>query len=177
MQNEETAENNELETQDVDQSEYVEDEEPTEEDTESTEEESEDDSEVEARLKQLENENAKLQRLLNKKSQTPESKKIIKKTKTESVDVDERILVNQGIDDEVLAELKDIAKAKRMSLIDARNTPVFKAFEKQFEEEKKTESARLGASKGSGTRREQKTFKTPGLSKEEHRKMWEANYK
>lgn len=177
MQNEEITEDVELEEQDNEESEEDTDTESTEDESDESEDESEDDSDVADQLKSKDNEIAKLKRLLAKKDKPESKKKLITKPKADSVDVDERILISQGMDDELLSELKDIARAKKMTLMDAKKTPVFQAFEKQFEEEQKAESARLGASKGSGSKRVEKTFATPKLSKEEHRKMWDKQFK
>ena len=59
----------------------------------------------------------------------------------------------------------------KVSPLKALNDPIFVAVKEKFEREIKQESASLGASKGAGSVKAQKTFATPGLSAEEHKKL------
>lgn len=88
-----------------------------------------------------------------------------------SVDVDERILKAQGMSDEVLKELKVVATARGVSLIDAQNDYLFVAIKEKIERDTKAQRATLGVSRGSGTAKPKVGFNTPGLSREEHMKL------
>lgn len=85
--------------------------------------------------------------------------------------VEEIVLQANGMSDELLTQLKKVAAINGTSLIKAQNDPIFVAVKEKFERETKQESASLGASKGAGGTKVQKTFATPGLSAEEHKKM------
>lgn len=87
------------------------------------------------------------------------------------IDVDERILISQGEDPEFLKELKDIAKMKGISLIEAKGSELGVAAKKIFDDKKKSAAASLPASRGSGTKKPEKTLSTPGLSEEEHKAL------
>jgi hypothetical protein len=89
-------------------------------------------------------------------------------------DVDERILKANGMPDELLKELKAIAKAREVSLIDAQNDSLFKLVKQNYEQETKAKEASLGSSKGSGNASAKKTASTPGLSREEHKAMFNS---
>jgi hypothetical protein len=91
---------------------------------------------------------------------------------TAATDVDERILVSQGMDPELLKELKDVAALRKLPLIDAQKDPLFAAIKERHEKDKASKEASLAASRGSGKRNSgKKDFGTPNLSEEEHRKM------
>ncbi len=86
--------------------------------------------------------------------------------------VEEVVLLANGMSEELVGELKAVAKARGInSLIKAQNDPIFVAVKEKFEKDKKQKDASLGASRGSGATRVQKNFTTPGLSREEHMKM------
>lgn len=85
--------------------------------------------------------------------------------------VEEIVLQANGMSDELLVQLKKVAAINGTSLIKAQNDPIFVAVKEKFEREAKQENASLGASKGAGSVKAQKTFATPGLSAEEHKKM------
>jgi hypothetical protein len=87
-------------------------------------------------------------------------------------DVEETVLLANGMSEELLGELKAVAKARGISsLIKAQADSIFVAVKEKFEKEQKSRDASLGASKGSGAAKVRKTFATPGLSREEHMKM------
>ncbi len=92
-------------------------------------------------------------------------------TSPSSVDVDERILKANGMPDELLSQLKDVAALRKISLIDAQKDPLFVAVKSQFEKEEKHKAASVGASRGSQGVQVKKTLNTPGLSRDEHRKL------
>jgi hypothetical protein len=92
--------------------------------------------------------------------------------KNDYPDVDERILKAGGMPDELLKELKAIAKARDVTLIDAQNDSLFKLVKENYEQELKSKEASLGSSKGSGNAVAKKSPSTPGLSRDEHKAMW-----
>jgi hypothetical protein len=85
--------------------------------------------------------------------------------------VEELVLQANGMSDELLVQLKKIAEINGTSLIKAQSDPIFVAVKEKFEREKKHENASLGASRGAGTVKAKKTFATPGLTQEEHKRM------
>jgi hypothetical protein len=88
-------------------------------------------------------------------------------------DVDERILRANGMPDDLLKELKVIAEARKVSLIDAQNDSLFKLVKENYEKELKVKEASVGVSRGSGNAQSKKTPSTPGLSREEHKKFFQ----
>lgn len=89
-----------------------------------------------------------------------------------SVDVDERILKSQGMPDDLLKELKGIAKIRGVSLIDAQADFLFVAAKEKYEKDKKIRDAQVGASRGSGTSKPKADLSTPGLSRDAHRELF-----
>lgn len=88
-------------------------------------------------------------------------------------EVDEKILrATKGYDDEAVEELKFIAERENVSLFAAQTDKRFLRYLAEQEEEKKRESAGLGASKGSGRQKSEPTFTTTGLTAEQHRALW-----
>lgn len=79
---------------------------------------------------------------------------------------EEAILIAKGFEDSELAKLKAIAKGSGCSLLDATKDEMFVVWkEKQVEENKKAKS-NLGASRGSGSVRPEKSVSE--MSREEH---------
>lgn len=89
-------------------------------------------------------------------------------TSSSPVDVDERILKAQGMAPELLKQLKDIAKLRGVSLIDAQTDDLFVAVKTKFDKDQAHNKASVGASRGSGAVKVRKTLATPGLTREEH---------
>jgi hypothetical protein len=87
------------------------------------------------------------------------------------IDVDERILKANGMPDELLSELRVIAALRGVSVIDAQNDHLFVATKEKFDKDSKSKAASMGASRGSGQIKVQKTFASTGLSREEHMAM------
>jgi len=85
--------------------------------------------------------------------------------------IEETILLANGMSDELLLELKAVAKVRNMNLIKAQNDSIFVAIKDKFEKDRKHKEASLGASRGAGSVKTQKGINTPGLSREEHMKM------
>jgi hypothetical protein len=91
---------------------------------------------------------------------------------SQSDTVDERILKANGMPDELLTQLKKVARFTEKDLITAQKDPMFVAMKEHFEQEQRDKEASLGASNGSGAMKAQKDFKTSGLTVEEHKEMW-----
>lgn len=91
-----------------------------------------------------------------------------------AADVDERILKAQGMSDELLTTLKKVASLNGTSLIDAQTDDLFVAAKEKFEKAQKSRAASMGASRGSGSPAPKKDLGTPGLSREEHKKLVQA---
>ena len=128
---------------------------------------------VEDRLAKAEADAAKFRRLFEK-SQKTNQPVVEKKAVTPNaplVDVDERILKANGMPDELLSELRVIAALRGVSVIDAQNDHLFVATKEKFDKDSKSKAASMGASRGSGQIKVQKTFTSPGLTREEHMAM------
>lgn len=76
------------------------------------------------------------------------------------------------LSDEDMKVLKTVAKGEGISLIQATENPLFKAYQEKMVEERKREQAKLGASRGSSVSQGKASFTTPGLSAEDHKKLW-----
>lgn len=86
-------------------------------------------------------------------------------------DVDERILLSQGMHPELLKVLKKVSSVQGVGLIEAQTDDIFVAVKEKFESEQKAKKASVPASRGSGAPIAKKDFRTPGLTEAEHRKM------
>jgi hypothetical protein len=84
---------------------------------------------------------------------------------------EEGILIAKGMDDENISQLKAIAKGKNISLLEAEKDPLFVSYFEKVQKEKKSEQAKLGASKGSTYKETKPEFKS-GLTREEHMALW-----
>jgi uncharacterized protein YllA (UPF0747 family) len=132
---------------------------------------------VEALKAELEKERTARQQLTARAKKAEDQLKALKpKVETEAKevkqdypDVDERILKANGMSDELLKELKVIAQARGVSLIDAQNDSLFKLVKQNFEQEIKAKEASLGSSRGSGNATVKKTPSSPGLTRDEHK--------
>jgi len=86
--------------------------------------------------------------------------------------VEETVILANGMPEELVESLKKVAKVQGLSsLIKAQNDPIFVAIKEKFEKDQKQRDASLSVSRGSGSVKAKKTFSTPGLSRDEHRKM------
>lgn len=90
-------------------------------------------------------------------------------------DIELTVLASQGINAELLNEMKVLAKLRGKSIIEMKDDPIILAMKEVKEKEEKARLAKLPASKGSGNVRQEKNFSTP-LSKEEHRELWKAQF-
>lgn len=124
---------------------------------------------AEAEAKRLKKEKADLEAKLKEKEKSTNNPT----PKPQADDVDEKILrATKGYDDDAIDELKYIAGRKGISLFAAEQDKRFVNYQKQAEEEQRQAEATLGASKGSGRKKSEPSFRDP-LSSEEHRKLWE----
>ena len=85
--------------------------------------------------------------------------------------VEETVLLAQGMPEELMNQLKKVAQVTGQSLIKAQTDSIYVAVKEKFEKEQKSKDASLGASRSSGNVKARKTLNTPGLSREEHKKM------
>lgn len=90
--------------------------------------------------------------------------------------VEETVLLANGMPEELLEELKAVAKVRNISLLKAQNDPIFVAMKGNFEKEQKQKEASLPASRGSGQAKVKKTFNTPGLTEAERKAMFHAQF-
>lgn len=91
-------------------------------------------------------------------------------------DIEATVLKSQGIPDDILRDMKALAKVRGKSLLDIQNDPIILTLKKQREDEDKANKAKLGASKSTASVKKEVSFNTPGLSDEEHKRLWrEAN--
>jgi hypothetical protein len=88
----------------------------------------------------------------------------------ESVDV--KILESQGVDSDSIAYLKKLAKVNGTSILAAQSDDIYKTWKSNQEATAKAEKAKLGASRGSGSARQEKAFTSANLSDEDHKALW-----
>lgn len=89
-----------------------------------------------------------------------------------STSVEETVLLANGMPEELLEKLKKVAQVQEISLLKAKNDPIFLAVQESFEKAKRSEQASIGSSRSSGTVKPKKDFNTPGLSAQEHRELF-----
>lgn len=111
---------------------------------------------------------AKYRRLFEKSQKKPAEQT---KPQATPANVEEVVLLANGMDESLMEQLKKVAAVNGTSLLKAQNDPIFVAVKEKFEREKKSSSASLGASRGSGGAKVQKSLSTPGLSREEHMRL------
>lgn len=111
---------------------------------------------------------AKYRRLFEKSQKKPAEQT---KPQATPANVEEVVLLANGMDETLMEQLKKVAAINNTSLLKAQNDPIFVAVKEKFEREKKSSSASLGASRGSGAAKVQKGLNTPGLSREEHMRL------
>lgn len=87
-------------------------------------------------------------------------------------EVEVKILKSQGMTDDLIKDLKAVAKARGKSLIDSVNDSIFVAIKNEKEADGKAKKAKLGASKGSGIAKKEKDVNSVGLSDEDHKELW-----
>ena len=80
--------------------------------------------------------------------------------------MDSRILKSQGMSDELLSELKVVAKLRGKTMIECQEDPIFVAIKEA------AKKVKLPASRGSVPVKKVKDFNTSNLSDAEHKAMW-----
>lgn len=91
------------------------------------------------------------------------------------LNVEETVLLANGMPEELLKELKAVAQVRGTSLLKAQTDPIFVAVKSTYEEAKKKEAAALPASRGAAPVKVKKDFATPGLARDEHKEMFYAS--
>lgn len=149
-------------------------EDPSEED-EGGDESEEEELDDKKKLAKAEAKAAKYRRLFQKARQHSKASKPEKpepKSPTPpAVDVDERILLSQGMSKDLLKELKDVARLRGVSLIEAQSDKLFIGIKDEYEKDQRRKAASLPASRGSGSSKPKKSLTTPGLSRDEHKAL------
>ena len=84
-------------------------------------------------------------------------------------------LYAQGLDDEAIETLKIYSKQLKVSLTEAKDSDVYKAWETAREQKRKSQEASLGASSSSGSSSKKIDFTTSGLTKEQHKELWKKS--
>lgn len=102
------------------------------------------------------------------KAPTPEPKK---ETKSEGLTREEAKLYAKGFEDADIDDARFVADRKGISISEAIDTREFKTMKSERDREMKEQAASLRAASGSQSA-PRKTLKTPGLTREEHRKLW-----
>ena len=182
MQNDENTNDLEVETKDEETVEdTVVDAEDKSEDSQSETDDTSEEQELttEQELAKARAEAAKYKRLLQKeqKKAKPDANQSksseARQNGSPSTSVEEVVLKANGMSDELLKTLKKIAAVTGTSLLDAQKDELFVAAKEKFEKEEKSKRSSMGASKGSAKSTEKPSFTKPGLSDEEHKKLWE----
>lgn len=91
---------------------------------------------------------------------------------TSPASVEETVLRANGMPQVLLKELKAVATARGVGLLDAQTDPLFVAYKEKFEADERIKAASLPASRGSGGVKPKKDTTTPGLSEEEHKALF-----
>lgn len=90
----------------------------------------------------------------------------------QSADVQAEIMRVNGTSQELIDQLKTLAKTQNTDLVTAKDSPVGKAIVETYEKEQKQANASVGASKASGKVKPKKSFEQSNLSPEDHKAMW-----
>lgn len=142
-----------------------------------TEEQEQTESLEEIKQKLQEAEDAKRQ-ILARAHKAEQELKSLKNQPKETVssltpeEVDKKILLSQGVSEELIATLEKLAKLNGTSILAAQQDPVYLAVKEKREQDEKNAKASLPASRGSGQVKQQKTTASPNLSAEEHKELW-----
>lgn len=94
------------------------------------------------------------------------------KSQPQTPNVEETVLLANGMPEELLTQLKKVAAVSGTNLLKAQTDTIFVAIKEKFERDQKHEEASLPASRGAGQVKAQKGFNTPGLTREEHMAMF-----
>jgi hypothetical protein len=82
------------------------------------------------------------------------------------------VISSHDLTQEEYAYAKKVGKMEDMPIGEAVKNPLFTTWRQNRQEEVKRQEASMGASKGSGSRKKQKTFETPHLSQDDHKELW-----
>lgn len=110
----------------------------------------------------------------NKTSKSDDSAK--RSPDSSAANVEETVLRANGMEHGLLKQLKDIAKLRNVSLLDAQSDDLFVQIKDKYEKDKKQKAASLPASRGSGSTKAKKELATPGLSRDEHKNLYKEKY-
>lgn len=86
--------------------------------------------------------------------------------------IQEEILKAQGVDKDLLSQMKDLAKLRGTSILDVQSDPIVLALKEAKEKEILAQKARLPASRGSSIVKKEVDMATPGLTPEQHKEIW-----
>lgn len=111
--------------------------------------------------------------LKTKPTQVTQPKKEITKT-TDVLTREEAILIAQGYDENALAKIKAVSKGNGCSLLDATKDEMFVLWKDKQEAEAKKAKSNIGASKGSGSVRAEKSI--ADMTEAEHRALVEKTF-
>lgn len=89
-------------------------------------------------------------------------------------DIETSILKAQKVSDDEITYLKKLAKVNGTSIIDAQNDEIYTGWKAKREAEEKSEKAKLGASRGSGSAKKEKEINSPNLSEADHKELWKS---
>lgn len=118
------------------------------------------------------NKNRRLLRKASKPDNAAAPKPKASSKPTTEPSVEETVLRANGMPNELLSHLKKVANLNGTSLLDAQKDPIFVAVKDKFDKEVKRKQASLGAGRGAGGKKSEKTFTTPGISRDEHKEMF-----
>lgn len=146
-------------------------EEPELEEDNSTEESEPQEGDSTEEIAELKKKHAIEMRKLRKELKKTETKE--KDTAPQSLTREEAKLYARGLEDDEVDRVIRIAKLDGISLTEAYNSDDFKSYKEKKERQAKREAAQLGAGKGASSNAGQKkSLNTPGLTAEEHKKLW-----
>lgn len=89
-------------------------------------------------------------------------------------DTEMLILKSQGIDEDLLNGMRDLAKIRGKSILEVQSDPIILAMKEQKEKETHEKASKLGASRGSSPAKKEKDVTTPNLPDEDHKALWKA---
>jgi len=108
----------------------------------------------------------------NKKKAEPKKAEVKVETPVATLTREEAILIAKGLDEKDLDTLNAVAKAKGITLSQAKDDELFVAYQEKKEKERKNAESKLGASKGASVKRE----KSPAeMTPEEHKAYWKKS--
>lgn len=158
------------------ENEYVQDEVVEQEENTTTEEVSEESNDDTVTLSKSEYSKLKRQAIAYKANKSEKVEVKEEKTTTNNFSeevIEVKILKSKGVSDDDINELKALAKVRGKSLLEVETSdPIWLSIKETRESEAKAKQARLGASRSSGTAKQEKTTNTPNISSEDHKNLW-----